>query len=137
LDRQKLDKKLEIGAGQIQRGAVGSGLAVQVSRLIKAVIGLFENVCENEKDQKEYESWKGEMTGMEQETLTPNYICEINLVKLMNLRMVVSERWVDVRMGLKNQDTRDRYVVIQVKMEVIIARIQLEILLVRLKDMGK
>ncbi len=117
-----------------QRGAVGSGLDVQVSRLIKTIIVLFEDLCE---DETAYEPWKQEMTRMEQETQSPTYICEINLVKLMNLRMVVSERWVDARMTLKTENARDRYAAIQVKMEVIIARMQLQILLVRLHDMGK
>ncbi len=120
-----------------QRGAVGSGLAVQVSRLIQAVKGLFTDLCEDDKDQTAYEPWKQEMTRMEQETQSPTYICEINLVKLMDLRMVVSERWVDARMTLKTENARDRYAAIQVKMEVIIARMQLQILLVRLHDMGK
>jgi hypothetical protein len=141
--REEIEPESAAGAGlepeivDPQRGAVGSGLDVQVSRLIQAVIGLFEDLCEDDKDQTAYEPWKQEMTRMQQETQSPTYICEINLVKLMNLRMVVSERWVDARMTLKTENARDRYAAIQVKMEVIIARMQLQILLVRLHDMGK
>jgi len=141
--REEIETESAAGAGlepeivDPQRGAVDGGLDVQVSRLIQAVIGFFKDLCEDVKDQTAYEPWKQEMTRMQQETQSPTYICEINLVKLMNLRMVVSERWVDARMTLKTENARDRYAAIQVKMEVIIARMQLQILLVRLHDMGK
>ena len=110
-------------------------LETLVCDVVRNVRHFFEYLCEDEQAHK-FEPWKQEMTQMMEETKTPNYICEDNLVILMNWRMAVSEHWEKVS-GELRLSQREHYNTLQVKMDSIIARIQLKILLGKLAELGR
>ena len=111
-------------------------LETLVSDVVRKVTRFFDDLCENEEHINEFDPWKREMTQMMEETKTPNYICEDNLVILMNWRIAVSEHWEGVRDALRVSQ-REHYNTLQVKMDSIIARIQLKILLGKLAEVGR
>ena len=114
----------------------GAGtLQTLVARVIGKVSRFFDDLCENEKQQKEFETWKQEMAAMVRATQHTHYICEENLVVLTNWRMAVSERWERVSQELR-EGRRAHYNTLQVNMDSIIARMQFKILLGKLAELG-
>ena len=116
--------------------AEGNTLERLVSDVVRQVRRFFDDLCENEEHMHKFEPWKQEMTQMMGETMMANYICEDNLVILMNWRMAVSEHWEKVSNELRVSQ-REHYNTLQVKMDSIIARIQLKILLGKLAELGR
>ena len=114
------------GAGTLQ--TLVAGVIGEVSRF-------FDDLCENERQQREFEIWRGEMAAMVRATQNTDYICEENLVVLTNWRMAVSERWERVSQELR-EGQREHYNTLQVNMDSIIARMQFKILLGKLAELG-
>ncbi len=105
-----------------------------VSDVIRRVRLLFENFCENQEDINKFAPWAKEMTVMMRATTHTDYVCEYNLVVLMNWRMAVSEHWEKVRDAFRTHE-REHYNTLQVKMDSIIPRMQFKILLDKLGEL--
>ena len=116
--------------------AEGNTLEMLVSGVVHTVRRFFDDLCENEEQIDKFGPWKRESTQIMGATETSNYICEDNLVILMNWRMAVSEHWEEVSDALRVSQ-REHYNTLQVKMDSIIARIQLKILLGKLAELGR
>ena len=110
-------------------------LAVCVCDVIGKVRRLFEDLVDGPAKNAEYQPWAKEMTAMMRATTHDNYICEGNLVALMNWRMAVSEHWEKVSDAFRAHQ-REHYNTLQVKMDSIIARMQFKILMDKLAEMG-
>ena len=73
-----------INDGYICDMAGAGTLQTLVAGVIDEVSRFFYDLCEDDKQQKEFEAWKQEMAAMMRQTEYTNYICEENLAVLMN-----------------------------------------------------
>jgi hypothetical protein len=105
-----------------------------VSEVIGKVKRLFLDLVDGPEKDAEYQPWATEMTAMMRATTESNYICEDNLVVLMNWRMTVSEHWEKVSDAFRAHE-REHYNTLQVKMDSIIDRIQFKILMDKLGEL--
>ena len=103
-----------------------------IHSVVLEVSDFVQEACNIQADLKNFEPWKKKMKEMMHNTRLPNYICEDNLVVLMNWQLDISKLWTDLLTSFRSEK-RDEYNNLQMQMHSIISRMQLKILLQRLK----
>ena len=78
--------------------------------------------------------WSEDASRLRKATKTPDYICENNLVTLMNWWGVVTEDWNNVKKSLEYESI-NKFQTLKMMMDNIITRMRLKILLNKMQDL--
>ncbi len=93
-----------------------------------------EGACRVKEDLKDFGPWDIKFIEMRESTEKPNYVCEENLVLLMNLQIDFSDLWTNMLQSFRSKQI-DNYSHLQMEMNNIISRMQLKILLHRMEHL--
>jgi hypothetical protein len=105
-----------------------------IYKVLLDVQNFIEVACRLKEDRKDFETWGTQIREMRQSTENPNYVCEENLVLLMNLQIDFSNLWSNMLLSFRSGQI-DNYNHLQMKMQNIISRMQLKILLQRMENL--
>jgi hypothetical protein len=103
-----------------------------VADVLLEVLHFVETACGVQGDPKDFAPWQNRLGAMRHHTTLAAYVCEDNLVALMNLQILFGKLWTNMLPSFISERMLE-YSNLQLELNSIISRMQWAILLQRIK----